>query len=196
MSTAAVAEYGPHTIDDYFALGGDTDQSYELINGWIVVKGSPTPLHNFVQFKLMTALEKLLPPGYRLNSDVDVTMADRHQCLRPDVIITTEQQAISMDPVPANEILLAVEIISPSSQQTDRVTKPRIYAAAGVQTYWLVETGPFAITEFRLVGRWYEEVQRVTGDEIVVGQPFDLKVDLSEARAATIQAASQHRRKS
>jgi hypothetical protein len=40
------------------------------------------------------------------------------------------------------EVLLAVEVVSPGSRVTDRVTKPAQYAAAGVPAYWRVETEP------------------------------------------------------
>jgi hypothetical protein len=40
----------------------------------------------------------------------------------------------------------------------------------------------------------YQEVQRVTGDEMVIQQPFDLKVDLSAARAWTVRSANLHGR--
>lgn len=191
MSIAPADEYGPFTVADYDALPDD-DQRHELINGWIVVS-SPTPVHNRVAFKLMNAIEEVLPLGYAVNGDIDISMADRRQCLRPDAVITTQQWAEGWLRTPASAILLAVEVLSPGSKRTDRETKPRIYAAAGVQTYWLVETEPFAVTEFQLAGRWYQEVQRVTGDEIVVSQPFDLTVDLSAARAVTVRAANRPR---
>src|ERR1044072_8348809 len=35
---------------------------------------------------------------------------------------------------------LAVEIVSPTSQSMDRITKPALYARAGIPYYWRIET--------------------------------------------------------
>jgi Uma2 family endonuclease len=40
----------------------------------------------------------------------------------------------------SHEVLLAVEIVSPTSVGMDRITKPAIYAGAGIPCYWRVET--------------------------------------------------------
>jgi len=40
------------------------------------------------------------------------------------------------------EVLLAVEVVSPGSVTTDRITKPAQYAAAGIANFWRVETEP------------------------------------------------------
>ncbi len=39
----------------------------------------------------------------------------------------------------ASDLLLAVEVVSPDSEDRDRDTKPHTYAAAGIQHFWLVE---------------------------------------------------------
>ncbi|BCJ44240.1 hypothetical protein Aiant_48970 [Actinoplanes ianthinogenes] len=36
--------------------------------------------------------------------------------------------------------MLAVEIVSPTSIAMDRITKPALYAAAGIPYYWRIET--------------------------------------------------------
>jgi len=71
--------------------------------------------------------------------------------------------------VPA-DLLLAVEVVSPSSATTDRVTKPTLYAAAGVPAYWRVELAgveaPSVVT-YRLMGTAYVEQATATADETV-----------------------------
>ncbi|MCW6003246.1 Uma2 family endonuclease [Micromonospora sp. CPCC 205371] len=43
---------------------------------------------------------------------------------------------------PAHSYAALIEIVSPDSADADRFEKPRLYAAAGVPTYWLVEPHP------------------------------------------------------
>ena len=53
---------------------------------------------------------------------------------------------------------LAVEIVSPGSVTTDRVTKPAQYAAAGIRHFWRVETRPVSLTAYALDGSTYREL--------------------------------------
>ncbi|MFB9321146.1 Uma2 family endonuclease [Cryptosporangium minutisporangium] len=187
MSAPAPA-YGTATIDDYDALGEDTDIRHELIDGHIIVCASPVNLHNTVVFRLQVALDRVLPEDFVVVSDVDVAMEDKRQCPRPDLIVVPREVGEGYARTQSDAVRLAVEVISPGTGRLDRQTKPRIYATAGIPSYWLVDLDPFTIVEHRRVGRWYEEVQRVTGDQIVVTEPFDLEVDVSAARTATIRA--------
>jgi hypothetical protein len=43
--------------------------------------------------------------------------------------------------VPASAVVLAVEVVSPSSTTHDRFIKPALYAEAGIPSYWRVEHG-------------------------------------------------------
>lgn len=78
--------------------------------------------------------------------------------------------------------LLAIEVLSPSSQRTDLVRKPEILARFGCEHYWVVDPVRPAIRSFRLVGDMYAIVQTVedvdlfTADEPfpVVCRPADL----------------------
>jgi Uma2 family endonuclease len=184
-----IPEYGLDTIADYDLLPEDDGLRHELIDGRIVVCASATPLHNRVIRELWNAIEEVLPEGFVAVSDVDVEMDDERQCPRPDLIVVPREVGVGWHRTQSNAVRLAIEIVSPNSAQVDRQVKPRIYGNAGIPSYWLVDLDPFTIVEHRLVGRWYEEAQRVTGDQIVVTEPFDLMIDVSEARALTVEAA-------
>ncbi len=45
-------------------------------------------------------------------------------------------------------LLLAIEVLSPSTAQQDRVKKRRLFAGAGVPEYWIVDP------EVRVIERW------------------------------------------
>ncbi|SHN45576.1 Uma2 family endonuclease [Cryptosporangium aurantiacum] len=192
--SAPAPTYGPSTIDDYDALGEDDWVHHELIDGHIIVCASPTNLHNRVVFMLWAALEAVLPAGFVVVGDVDVAMADKRQCPRPDLIVVPREVGEGRVRTQSDDVRLAVEVLSPGTARIDRQNKPRIYAAAGIPSYWLVDLEPFTIVEHRVTGRWYQEVQRVTGDQISVTEPFDLMIDVSEARAATVRAESTRSR--
>ena len=82
----------------------------------------------------------------------------------------------------AAEVVLAIEIISPGSRNVDRHLKAFEYADAGIPHYWLVDLDPPlpTITVFGLgvPGDGYVESRTASG-ELMVGEPFGLRVDIS-----------------
>lgn len=84
----------------------------------------------------------------------------------------------------AADAALVLEVVSPESDERDRDTKPRKYAAAGIPHFWRVEmTG----TDDHPVVYVYE-LDRVTGGYAVTGihhdrlkltVPFDIDIDLT-----------------
>jgi Uma2 family endonuclease len=74
-------------------------------------------------------------------------------------------------------VLLAVEVMSPSSVSNDRVSKPAQYAAAGIPHFWRLEPGPVLCT-YALAGSVYRETGRFTGD-VLLEEPVPLRFDLA-----------------
>ena len=80
----------------------------------------------------------------------------------------------------AEEILLAVEIKSPSTQRTDSVIKHSEYADAGIGHYWIIdlEDGP-SLTACHLGGEFgYIDAEPVKG-VFETDTPFPARVDLT-----------------
>jgi Uma2 family endonuclease len=55
--------------------------------------------------------------------------------------VVVDRDVAGTDPAryPSSTVLLAVEIVSPSTHPQDRIIKPRIYAGAGIEFYWRFE---------------------------------------------------------
>lgn len=75
-------------------------------------------------------------------------------------------------------LLLAVEIISPSSVHIDRIVKRDFYLSAGVSEYWIVDL------DARMVERWTPEretpeVLRTSVDWFPAGAGSSLTIDLA-----------------
>jgi len=60
---------------------------------------------------------------------------------------------------------LVVEILSPATAQRDRVEKKRIYAANGVEEYWVVDQDRREVTVFQLVGEKYGTGKRFRANQ-------------------------------
>lgn len=111
---------------------------------------------------------------------------DLHPSYRlPDLIVVPGALVGQrINPMPAAQVLLAVEVVSPGSVTTDRITKPAQYAAAGIPNYWRVETEPaLSLTAYRLDenAAAYIDIGTWTNGQIAhLDAPFPIEIDLDE----------------
>jgi Uma2 family endonuclease len=76
------------------------------------------------------------------------------------------------------DMLLVVEVLSPSNSGHDLVTKRHYYAAAGIPRYWIVDPGARRMTVLELDGDTYREGAVVAaGTRWHSDQPFALTLD-------------------
>jgi Uma2 family endonuclease len=130
---------GDWTTDDLDALPED-GRRRELIDGVLIVSPSPTRNHQSLAGRLMTALDTTCPQHYDVTQGVEIRISTRRS-LTPDVLVVTAKAAArNPSHFLPHEVALAVEIVSPGSVTMDRVTKPALFAQAGVPLYWRIET--------------------------------------------------------
>lgn len=112
------------------------DDPVELLEGWLVTKMPKNPPHRLATQLLREALAQLAPAGWYVDAQEPITTADSEP--EPDVVIVRGDRRLYRDrhPGPA-EIALVVEVAD-STLQRDRTTKQRLYAAAGIVAYWIV----------------------------------------------------------
>jgi Uma2 family endonuclease len=133
------------------------DAYYELINGEIVKKSAPTPLHQEISNNLSFALTSFVKQnrlGKVFTAPVDVYLHEFSHVLPDLIFISTENLAIidykdGITGVPD----LVVEIISPSSIYKDRILKNNDYQAAGVPEYWLVDSKNQAVEVYENINK-------------------------------------------
>lgn len=184
--TAALSDVPPAdgwTVDDLDALPDDGVRR-ELIDGALHVSPSPSSVHQVIAMRLGVALEQTCPDHLFVSQSNDVQLSPRRLFI-PDVLVTTfeaaRRQAGSFT---ADEVVLAVEIVSPGSQSMDRVLKPALYAKAGIPHYWLIETdGGIAVQTYRLDGT--AEVYEPSGlftDVIRTDKPWHIEIPIAGLR--------------
>jgi Uma2 family endonuclease len=139
--TVAMSDLPPAdgwTTDDLDNLPEDGVRR-ELLDGVLLVSPSPTDIHQIIAGRLMVALEESCPAELQVTQGVEVRISPRRSFI-PDVLVATDEaarrRARYYNP---HEVMLAVEIVSPTSQSMDRITKPALYAAAGIPYYWRIE---------------------------------------------------------
>jgi Uma2 family endonuclease len=176
------------TIEEYAALGATEHGYTELIEGRLIMSPSPVPDHNNAALELAFALRPRLPETFEVQMDVDVDLqlapADQPgSSRRPDLIVVQREARKRVRTEGgmfcASEVLLAVEIVSPSSKRMDHVHKRNDYADAGIPNYWIVDIDePISLTACRLTEQFgYQDDQVVTGT-FRTDVPFPVEINL------------------
>jgi Uma2 family endonuclease len=170
------------TVDDLQALPDNL--RYELIDGRLVLLDYPLP-HQHLKVELCRTLERQIPLDSLVVHSLPLAI-DAHNELRPDVVVISLDHAVR-SPVPVSEVLLAVDVVSEVSHFRDLYTKSKIYAAAGVTDYWIVDPwfpDRIELSRLRLgIGGTYEMVDtaRVVCTTML---PFPVTIDLLALSAA------------
>lgn len=115
----------------------DDPRRYELIEGQIVEMPPPNPPHEFAVDRINKWSGRFLPyEGVVVRIQGTIGLPEVDNVLLPDVTWLLDRDDSARRPVPS-DILLVIEI-SDSSLSYDRNTKARLYAAAGLADYWIV----------------------------------------------------------
>ncbi|MFF0263170.1 Uma2 family endonuclease [Streptomyces microflavus] len=115
----------------------------ELIDGVLVFRSPQRKFHARTLWLLENSLLKHAPDDLDVFREFSVIL-DRRNRPEPDAVVVP----LAADPGPdgtflrAEDVVLAVEVVSPDSEARDRETKPKKYAAAGIVHFWRVEQGP------------------------------------------------------
>ncbi|MFJ8947333.1 Uma2 family endonuclease [Streptomyces sp. NPDC102395] len=174
-----------YTVDDLLTLP-DLPPHTELIDGSLVLVSPQRWFHSTAIDLLVTGLRRTLPPDLKVAREMTVVL-DRRNGPEPDISVIKAAARKGPDQTyfEAEDVILAVEVISPESEARDRLTKTHKYAAAGIRYYWLVEmTGSNrhpAIEVFELSDDTGSYRQTGSyGDRIKVDQPYLIDIDLTE----------------
>ena len=166
------------TYRDYEALPSD-GRRYEIHDGELSVTPSPSLDHQIISSRLYLHLARWLeahPGGLLLYAPLDVILSDQPDetsivqpdilYIAPDRMAQTSRRGIEGGPT------LAVEILSPSTRQIDRVTKTRLYARYGVPFLWLVDPDARTVEAFALASGRYTLALAAAGNQPVDLPPF------------------------
>jgi Uma2 family endonuclease len=164
------------TVDDLQLIPDDVPYRYELVDGGLLVTPPPDLRHAEAADALRQLLRDHLPSGLRVLTDPGVYV-DRRNYRQPDVAVYRRGER--RDRMQVQDVVLAVEVVSPSSVTTDRVTKPAQYAAAGIPHFWRFELDPALLVTHALAAGVYHESGRFS-DEVDVREPVALRFRLAD----------------
>jgi Uma2 family endonuclease len=112
------------------------DDPVELLAGILVTKLPKKPPHSLVTQLTREALAQIISPDWYVDAQEPITLADSEP--EPDVAIVRGERREYADHHPgAQDTALVIEV-SDTTLSRDRGLKKRMYAAAGIPTYWII----------------------------------------------------------
>ncbi len=167
------------SFQDY--LSWTDDERWEVIDGHPYRMSAPSTEHQILCTDLcvILALHFKGKPCRVITSPLDVKLSD-YDVVQPDLVVVCDRSQITKGHIEGAPTL-AVEILSPSSVRHDKVRKARLYAAAGVQEYWILQPYPAMVEVLSLDGPTFRLHGAYTDQEILTSSVFpDLTINLSE----------------
>ncbi len=137
------------TADALRALPDDGNR-YEIVDGELLVTPAPSLVHQDAVGELL-----LLLAPYARRNDLHCILAPAevrfspNRVVQPDVFVVPfigGRKPARLDDV--HRLILAVEVLSPSSARADRHSKRHLYQSQSVPEYWIVDPAN------RFVERW------------------------------------------
>ena len=171
-----------YTVDDFFRL--DLPPHTELIDGSLVFVPSQRKFHTLAMYLLERGLRSTVPEDLRIRREMAVVI-NRRSVPEPDIVVVSAEADgdEELTRYEAKDVLLAVEVVSPESEDRDRDAKPRKYAGAGIQHFWRVEkdgTRPVVyVYELDPASKTYA-LTGIHRDQLKLTVPYPITVDLTE----------------
>ncbi|TCP19477.1 Uma2 family endonuclease [Scopulibacillus darangshiensis] len=131
------------TLEEFYLLREESDKIYEFFDGLINMSPSPSTKHQRISGRLYAQLFNLLAgSGCEVfHAPFDIVFeneeTNKKEVLVPDLSVICDQQGLTesnYQGVPS----LIIEILSPSNQSHDLVTKLNKYMKYGVAEYWII----------------------------------------------------------
>lgn len=145
------------TYEDLLALGDE--RRHEVLGGVVEPKAAPAPGHGRAQGSVARYVGGPFDfdgsgggaGGWWILTEVEVALS-RHVVVRPDLAGWRRERLPRMDPTRLLEVApdWVCEILSPSTENRDRVMKARYYAEAGVSHYWIVSPEARTVEAYEL----------------------------------------------
>lgn len=152
------------TVPEVLALPSDGNR-YEAVAGELLMTPASSARHQRVVLGLAVRLYQYAVSsqiGEVLTSPADIELGP-DTLVQPDIFVLPAGMEVREWADVEGRLLLAVEVLSPSTARADRQLKRVAYQRAGIPEYWIVDP------DARLVERWRpaDERPEVLSDSLV-----------------------------
>ncbi|MDP4142929.1 MAG: Uma2 family endonuclease [Bacillota bacterium] len=151
----ALAHNIPVSYEEYSNLRENTEDILEYIDGIVYMSPSPSTKHQRISgrlnARLIIFLEGKVCEVFQAPYDIELKRdgIEGKKLVIPDLSIVCDKNGI-MDNRFVGVPEMVIEILSPSNQGHDLVTKFNLYMKYGVKEYWIVNPMKDAVTIYTL----------------------------------------------
>jgi Uma2 family endonuclease len=146
LSTALEREGLPISIEEFDELPMDNSHCLEIEDGRLLVMNRPAGPHIKAAQRLVSYLNDQLPDELEAMIEFQAELTGPSPRRIPDVVVCPTEASDQLR-VRADQILLAVEVVSPGeSAARDYIKKPAEYAANGIPATWVIDIQENPIT--------------------------------------------------
>jgi Uma2 family endonuclease len=180
-----VPPYEGWRFEDLLALPVDSSRHIELIDGALIPMSPQSKFHVRVIRNLQAQIDRQSPAHLRADSEMTVRIDD-YNGPEPDVLVVTARAYDDQERATwyeGSDVILAVEVVSPSSLLRDRERKPQIYAKAAIRYLWRIENEdgrPVIYTSELDTASGAYVVTGTFHDHLKLSVPFPIDLDLEE----------------
>jgi Uma2 family endonuclease len=154
----------------------DDGLQYELLDGMLLVSPAPVPLHQRVVLRLAQLLCSACPGNLEVFIAPLDWQPDPHTSLQPDLLVVAKRTLAGAKNITA-PLVLAVEVLSPSTRRKDLLLKRSRYLEADVASYWVIDPDRPSFTAMDLIAGSYQITAEALGDQTAEPQvPFEVRI--------------------
>ncbi|MCA9608916.1 MAG: Uma2 family endonuclease [Myxococcales bacterium] len=169
------------TLEEFLAIPAH-ERFHELLGDELVEKATPSGEHGDAQAGVVSAVRPPYqrrggpggPGGWWIATEVETKLPDG-AIVRPDVLGWRRERGPERPTGTPVEVLpdWVCEVVSESNANVDTVKKLRLYHAAAVPHYWIVDPRDATLTVLSHAPEGYITVLRAERGEVVRPPPFD-----------------------
>ncbi|MBU5468317.1 Uma2 family endonuclease [Virgibacillus sp. MSJ-26] len=175
------------TLQEFYQMREETDQLLEYIDGIVFMSPSPSTMHQRISMRLSAKLFNLLENAdcEVFSAPFDVKLSNEEipgeKVVIPDLSVICDKSRLDAQQYNGVPTLI-IEIISPSNQAHDLITKLNLYMQYGVKEYWIVNPLLNTIMIYALNEKAeYEQSDNVREKGIVTSKVLsNFKVDAAQ----------------
>jgi Uma2 family endonuclease len=137
--------------DRFLDLPASESVWLELLNGEVLMSARPSLAHQHFVFQLAVVLNAWVKENQLGSIFIETQLTfDKDWAPVPDLVfLSAENQGRITRRQIKGAVDLAVEVLSPSDESTDRETKFEAYARFGIPWYWIVDLKQRQLEEYK-----------------------------------------------
>lgn len=153
----------------------------EVHDGVVLAFPPTSDEHSWKALAADRALSATAPDDVYILQNVGVHVGLRRLYV-PDLVVVYRDTAFHDHGYDPGGVLLAVEIVSPSSVTLDRINKPAVYVEQSIPFYWRIEADPRLLCHHiaPATGSYVLDRELAPGEKAELTEPWPLTIDMTE----------------